>query len=80
MVNDKKGDILGLKDDLKNIVFDKIDEVASKSAGLNIPFDLNGDLQNEIYKSKNVVESGVTYVVGKHIYPKTETYIANTSG
>ena len=80
VINDNKGNILALKDDLKSQVFNKIDEVSTRAANLNIPVNINGDIQTAIYAAKNNnVSNSVEYVVGKHIYPKTETIaVANT--
>jgi len=71
-VNENRGEILSLKDNLKNTLYGKIDDVASKAAGKNIDFKLDSQLQNDINKTLKSAASVVT-VVGKKLFPKTET-------
>ena len=81
-VDDNKGLILGLKSDLKNGLLNKIDQVATGAADRNIDFSVDSSITNEINKLKTGSANTVQVVIGKHIYPKTETLTvtANTSG
>ena len=66
-INEKKGDILSFRDDLKNNLIGKIDTVAAKAAEKNIEFNVDPDL-----KAASKVKEVVT-TIGKRIFPKTET-------
>jgi hypothetical protein len=66
-INEKKGDILSLRNDLKDNLIGKIDTVATKAAEKNIEFNVDPDLK-AASKVKEVVTS-----IGKRIFPKTET-------
>jgi len=79
-VDDNKGLILGLKSDLKNGLLNKIDQVATGAADRNIDFSIDSSITSEINKLKNGTANTVQVVMGKRIYPKTETITANTSG
>ncbi len=71
-VNEKKGDILGLKSNLKESLLGKIDDVSTKAAGRNIDFNLDSQLQDEINSTVKKTVNVVT-TVAKRIFPKTET-------
>lgn len=72
LVNTNRGDILSLKDTLKTVALDKIDQVAQKALGKSIPFNVNSDIQSAIDVAKGTVTT-VKTVLAKHTYPKTET-------
>lgn len=72
-VNDNRGGVLGLKDTLKNIALNKIDQVARGAVERNIPFDLDPSLTDAIYNVTGAATKAVTSTIGKHIYPRTET-------
>lgn len=71
LVNDSKGDILSLKNTLKNEILNKIDVVDKLSANSNIDFTPDPSLTEEINKLKNGGVAAVTTVLGKYVYPKT---------
>ena len=84
LVNSTKGDILSLKDSLKNNLLTKIDTVSTLSAQNSIDFNPDQSLVDEIDKLKNGGVKTITTIVGKHLYPKTVSYnvvtTANTTG
>ncbi len=74
VANENKGSILSLRTDLQNTVKNKIGEIASKSADNNIDFNVDSELLPA------QVTKTVTRVIGKHIYPSTETVDKETGG
>lgn len=72
LVNTNRGDILSLKDTLKTVALDKIDQVAQKALGKSIPFSVDSDIQSAIDVTKGAVTT-IKTVLAKHTYPKTET-------
>jgi hypothetical protein len=79
-VDDSKGLILGLKDDLKNTLLNKIDQVAVGAIERNLDFNMDPAISGAINELKYGAASAITVKIGKHLYPKTETITANTSG
>ena len=81
-VDDNKGLILGLKSDLKNNLLNKIDQVAIGAMNRNIDFSIDSSITDEMNKLKTGIANTVQVIIGKHIYPKTETVTitANTTG
>ena len=73
-VNDSKGLILDLKTNLKDIALNKIDQVASNAIDRNIDFNIDPSISNAIYDLKYGAISAIDAKIGKHIYPKTETF------
>lgn len=71
-LNEKKGEILGLKDNMKNALYAKIDDIASKATAKNIDFNLDSQLQTDIDKRLKTATAVVT-TIGKRIFPQTET-------
>jgi len=71
-INEKKGEILGFKDNLKNTLYAKIDDVAIKAAAKNIDFNVDSQLQADIDKTLKSA-AAITTTIGKRIFPKTET-------
>jgi len=72
-VNENKGGILGLKNTLKNVLLNKVDQVIVGAVDRNIPFDLDPAITDAIYQTTGAVSGAVTRTIGKHLYPKTET-------
>jgi hypothetical protein len=66
-VNMTRGEILSLRDNLKNIVIDKIGNIQELSALRNIDFNVDSDLL-----PPRLTEE-VRTVLGKRIYPLTES-------
>jgi hypothetical protein len=75
MINDSKGSILGLKDDLKNTLLNKIDQVATEAINRNIDFNPDSDIQNAI---ASTAVRAVENKLAKRVYPKTESYKEET--
>lgn len=73
-VNDSKGLILDLKTGLKDVVLNKIDQVATGAIERNIDFNVDTSITNAIYDLKFGAIAAVDNKIGKHLYPKTETY------
>jgi hypothetical protein len=67
MANQTKGEILSLKDNLKNTVTNKLGEVSDKAIERNLEFNVDPELLPQ--KAVNTIKT----VIGKHIYPLTET-------
>jgi hypothetical protein len=67
MSNQTKGEILSLKDNLKNTVTNKLGEVSDKAIERNLEFNVDPELLPQ--KAVNTIKT----VIGKHIYPLTET-------
>jgi hypothetical protein len=67
VVNMKRGEILSLKDDLRNVVIDKIGNIDELSALRNIEFNVDSDLLPQKLTEK------IQTVLGKRIYPLTES-------
>jgi hypothetical protein len=67
LTNENKGSILSLRTDLQNTLKNKIGEIATKSAENNIEFNVDSDLLPPS------AAKTVTRVIGKHVYPSTET-------
>lgn len=65
--NQTKGQILSLKDNLKATVTSKLGEVKDNAIARNLDFNVDPDLLPQ--KAVNAVKT----VIGKHIYPLTET-------
>lgn len=66
-----KGNILSLKDDLKGTLINKIGDIKQLSALKNIPFDVDPAMLPQQLTQE------VQTIIGKHIYPLTETLKAN---
>lgn len=84
-INDVRGDVLSLTGSSKTEVFGKIDQVAKGAEEKGIEFNVDNDIQKEINKVKNKGLAEITTMIGKQIYPKTETVSvtpssANTGG
>lgn len=81
LVENTKGSILSLPQDLKSGIVQKIGDIATRSSELSIDFSVDSLIQNEI---DNLSGNGAAVrknILAKHIYPKTETIpVANTSG
>jgi len=77
MVNDSKGSILSLKDDLKYTLLNKIDQVSTEALNRNIDFNPDSDIKAAI---ASTVTNVVVDKIGKRIYPKTETIIGGGDG
>jgi len=75
MINDSKGSILSLKEDLKNTLLNKIDQVATEAINRNIDFNPDSDIQNAIAAT---AVSAIERKLAKRVYPKTETYTDET--
>lgn len=73
-VNQTKGQILSLKDNLKATVTNKLGQVSDNAIARNLDFNVDPELLPQ--KAVNAVEK----VIGKHIYPLTETVIKGTGG
>ena len=65
--NQTKGQILSLKDNLKATVTSKLGEVSDKAIAKNLEFNVDPELLPQ--KAVDAVKT----VIGKHIYPLTET-------
>lgn len=65
--NQTKGQILSLKDDLKTKVTNKLGEVSDNAIARNLDFNVDPELLPQ------KVSDTVKTVIGKHIYPLTET-------
>ena len=65
--NQTKGQILSLKDNLKATVTNKLGEVSDKAIAKNLEFNIDPELLPQ--KAVDAVKT----VIGKHIYPLTET-------
>jgi Gp5 N-terminal OB domain len=65
--NQTKGQILSLKDNLKVTVTSKLGEVSDKAIAKNLEFNVDPELLPQ--KAVDAVKT----VIGKHIYPLTET-------
>lgn len=65
-VNNLKGNILSLPDNLKTTLTDKISEVSSAASAKNLEFNVDDSL-----KTKAV--SATKTILGKRLYPSTET-------
>ena len=74
LVNNSKGVVEGLVGDIKSNVLYKIEDVALRAADRNIDFNLDPALRTQIDNLKYNGVNAVTSLVGKHLYPKTETY------
>jgi hypothetical protein len=73
-INTTKSEILALAQDPKQILLNKIDNVSLLSYENNLDFKIDKDIQNEMLNSiYNVSDAQLNSVIGKHIYPKTET-------
>ena len=77
LVNSERGNILSLVENQKNTILDKIGEVSVLANEKNIPFDLNTDLQKAVNSTKGFTSS-VEVKIGRHVYPSTQTFYANT--
>jgi hypothetical protein len=67
MANQTKGEILSLKDNLKNTVTNKLGEVSDNAIARNLEFNVDSELLPQ--KAVNTIKT----VIGKRIYPLTET-------
>lgn len=73
-INITKSEILALAQDPKQILLGRIDNVSKLSYDTNIDFRIDKDIQNEMLSNLyNVTDSGFNSVIGKHVYPRTET-------
>jgi hypothetical protein len=73
-INTTKSEILALAQDPKQILLNKIDNVSLLSYQNNLDFKIDKDIQNEMLNSiYNVSDAQLNSVIGKHIYPRTET-------
>ena len=52
----------------------KIDQVASGAIDRNIDFNIDPSISNAIYDLKYGAINAIDAKIGKHLYPKTETY------
>lgn len=80
LVNDSKGLVLGLKQDLKVSLLNKISEVKIGSEERNIDFPIDSSIVDSIDNLKYGAVTALTNKIAKHVYPRTETITANTSG
>lgn len=77
-INDNAPSILALPKDSKQILLGKIDEVSKLSFNNDVEFKFDTGVQNEILSSVYNIQGGkedsqFSNVIGKHVYPKTET-------
>jgi hypothetical protein len=84
-VNDSKGLILGLDVKNKGDVLGKIGQVATGAENKNIDFPIDSSISNAINNLNSNATATAQKVMGKHLYPKTESVTlssntANTSG
>lgn len=77
-INMARYDILSLAQDPKQILLGKIDNISLLSYNNNLDFRIDKDIQNEILNSiYNISDAELNSVMGKRIYPKTETVQMN---
>lgn len=73
-INENVPAITSLVKETKQTLLGKIDKVSSLSFDNNIDFKLDKTIQNEILSEVyNVGKEKLNTVIGKHVYPKTET-------
>lgn len=73
-INDNVADIISLARDPKQVLLNKIDQVSQLAFNNNIEFKFDKQIQNEIlFTVYNVSQDQFTNVIGKHVYPRTET-------
>lgn len=71
-INEKKGEILNFRSDLKSSLYAKIDDVSSRASAKNIEFNIDSEIRSEVDKAVNTAATVVTKI-GKRIFPQTET-------
>ena len=71
-INEKKGEILNFRSDLKSSLYAKIDDVSSRASAKNIEFNIDSEIRSEVDKAVNTAATVVTKL-GKRIFPQTET-------
>ena len=73
-INRTKGEILNLAPDSKFKLLDKIDDLSALAYSKDLDFKIDKQIQNNILNEiYDVTEEKLTTVIGRHVYPKTET-------
>jgi Gp5 N-terminal OB domain len=79
-INETKGDILSITDKVtKDSIFNKIESVATQAASKNLDFTIDQDITAAIDHAKNKGVGVITTVLGKHVYPKTESVVVSAN-
>lgn len=76
-INDNRGQILGLDGSEKKSILGKIDSLVTQATQKNLEINIDVDISKEIDKLKST--TAPTVAIAKHVYPKTETVVVNTT-